>query len=143
MKALAWALGALLAPSLVWAQPAASAPGTPFDGAWTVRIDCPNNTEESAAKGYRYEFPASVAQGWLTGAHLEPDMPGSLRIEGRIGADGEALLEAHGRTGNPDYAAKRPGSGTPYAYRIKARFDAREGTGTRLETRVCNFTFRR
>ena len=112
-----------------------------FDGKWSVRISCPSNTEESGAKGYSYDFPASVVNGALTGSHGEAGTAGSLRIEGQISADGSTELRARGRTGNPDYAVKKPSFGTAYAYRIKGQFERTRGTGKRLEARVCNFTF--
>ena len=118
-------------------------PATPFDGAWTVNIHCPSNTEESGAKGYKYDFPAKVVNGYLSGSHGEEGTAGSLRIEGPIQPDGEATLRARGRTGNPDYAAKKPSSGTPYSYKIKAHFESARGSGSRVEARVCNFTFTR
>ncbi len=125
------------------AQPSNSPPTLIFDGAWTVRIHCPSNTEESGAKGYKYEFAAIVKNGLLTGSHGEEGTAGSLRIEGQIQPNGEATFLAHGRTGNPDYAAKKPPSGSAYSYTIKAHFEPSKGTGTRVEARVCNFTFRR
>ena len=94
-------------------------------------------------KGYKYDFPATVVNGFLSGSHGEEGSAGSLRIEGAIRPDGEATLRARGRTGNPDYAAKRPSTGTPYSYTIKARFEAAKGSGSRIESRVCNFSFTR
>jgi len=140
-RLLAVAAAAVIAPQFAGAQPAPSTDPSRFDGTWNVRIDCPSNTEESAAKGYKYDFPASVAQGRLSGHRGDEGTAGSLRIEGPIQADGSAELLARGNTGNPDFAAKRPSSGTPYSYRIKARFEGARGTGSRLETRVCNFVF--
>ena len=140
-RLFAVAVAVVLAPQVAGAQSASAADSSRFDGAWTVRIDCPSNTEESAAKGYKYDFPATVAQGHLSGHHGDEGTPGSLRIEGPIQPDGSAEFLARGRTGNPDYAARRPSSGTPYSYRIQARFEGARGTGSRLETRVCNFVF--
>jgi hypothetical protein len=134
-------VAAAIAPGLACAQPAGPADPGRFDGAWIVRIDCPSNTEESGAKGYRYDFPATVTRGRLSGSHGDDDAPGSLRIEGPIEADGSAELLARGRTGNPNYAVNRPSSGTAYSYRIKARFEGARGTGARVEPRVCNFVF--
>jgi hypothetical protein len=115
----------------------------PFDGSWIGRISCPSNTEESGAKGYSYDFPTSVENSLLSGAHGEEGSAGSLKIEGHISPDGNAELRAHGRTANPDFAVSKPSSGTPYTYRIKAQFERGGGTGTRLDARVCNFTFTR
>jgi hypothetical protein len=74
---------------------------------------------------------------------LSGTTPPPLRIEGPIQPDGEATLRARGRTGNPDYAAKKPSSGTAYSYKIKAHFEPAKGSGSRVEARVCNFTFTR
>lgn len=130
---------AALTPLAVVAQ----APQSQFDGKWNVRISCPSNTEDSGAKGYSYDFLASVENGALSGSYGEQGAAGSLRIEGQIYADGSAELQAQGRTGIPDYAVKKPSAGTAYSYRIKGQFERTRGTGTRLEARVCNFTFTR
>ncbi len=116
-------------------------PASRFDGDWVGNIDCPSNTEESGAKGYRYQFPAVVKDGVFAASVGAENSPGSLRVEGPIRPDGSAELRARGRTGNPEYAAKHPSSGTPYAYRIKVQFDGDKGSGSRIETRVCNFVF--
>lgn len=128
---------ASLLPLSAFAQPA---PGQ-FDGIWRVRVSCPSNTEESGAKGYNYDFSAKVENGVFSGSSGAEGTVSSLKIEGQISPDGNAELRASGRTGNPDYAVKKPTAGTPYTYRIKARFDRASGTGTRMEARVCNFTF--
>ena len=125
------------------AQPSASGRTTGFDGDWQVTMTCPNNTEKSAARGYKRQFPAQVKNGVLQGEIGVADSAGWLRIEGPIGADGNARLEARGRTGNPDYAAQHPPPSSPYAYRIDARFEGAHGSGRRLEQRVCNFAFER
>ena len=125
------------------AQPSASASSNAFDGDWQVTMTCPDNTEKSAARGYKRQFPAQVKNGVLQGAIGVADSAGWLRIEGPIGADGNARLEARGRTGNPDYAAQHPPPSSPYAYRIDARFEGARGSGRRLEQRVCNFVFER
>jgi hypothetical protein len=138
--------GALvLMPMAAGAQPAAaSAPAGPsrFDGAWLARIDCPSNTEDSSARGYKFDFPITVVDGRLSGGRGE-DGPGSLHVSGEIPPDGDAVLRARGRTGEPEFAVRQPTSGTAYTYRIKAHFDEKSGTGSRLEARVCNFRFTR
>jgi len=134
---LALLLTSALPLGVAYAQPESSQ----FDGDWMVRISCPSNTEESGAKGYSYEFPARVEGGILAGSHGAEGTAGSLRIEGRVSPDGKAELRARGRTGDPEYAVNKPSSGTAYTYRIKAHFEGTRGTGTRVEARVCNFTF--
>ena len=136
----------LAASSLAGAQsaPAASAPpGTRFDGDWLVTMSCPSNTERSAALGYKRQFNAEVKDGFLRGEQGNEDAPGFLRIGGRIGVDGNALFNAHGRTGNPDFAVAHPPSSSPYSFRIEARFDGAHGSGKRLEQRECSFAFDR
>jgi hypothetical protein len=124
-------------------QPSGSDSTSSFDGDWQVTMTCPNNTEKSAARGYKRQFPAQVKNGVLRGEIGVAESAGWLRIEGPIGADGNAGLDARGRTGDPDYAAQHPPPSSPYAYHIDARFEGARGSGRRLEQRVCNFAFER
>jgi len=116
----------MLASSTVLAQttPASAAR---FDGDWLVTISCPNNTERSAARGYKLQFPARVSDGRIVGERGNEDGPGWLRIEGKIGDDGKALLDAHGRTGDPESRSssrrRRRGS------RTTSRHNSTAGTG--------------
>ncbi len=128
---------------LAVAQPSPGSPADRFDGAWTVTMSCPNNTEKSAARGYKRQFPAQVKDGVLQGEIGSAESAGWLRVEGRIGADGNALFDAHGRTGDPDFAVNQPPPSSPYAFHVEARFEGARGSGRRLEQRVCNFTFER
>ena len=132
---------ALSAPAI--AQPSASSAARGFEGDWLVTMTCPNNTERSAARGYKRQFPAQVKDGVLHGEIGVADAAGWLRIDGPIGADGSARFDAHGRTGDPDHAVGQPPSSTPYSFHIEARFEGARGSGRRLEQRVCNFTFER
>jgi hypothetical protein len=136
--ALSW-----FAASFAAAQPASAPVGGRFDGAWLVTLVCPNNTEKSAARGYRRQFVAQVKDSALRGESLTETSPGWIRIEGRIGADGSALLDAHGRTGDPEFAVSHPAQSSPYAYHVDAHFDAAHGSGRRIEQRVCSFEFER
>ena len=123
--------------------PASVATTNRFDGDWTIRIDCPSGTEPSGAKGYSFDFPASVLNGRLFGSRGAQGSEGALQVEGTIGPDGQALLQARGRTSDPAYAANEPPAGTPYSYDIQARFDDARGSGKRLQQRACDFTFAR
>ncbi|HEV7574770.1 MAG TPA: hypothetical protein VGO85_01890 [Caldimonas sp.] len=125
------------------AQTAADSARTRFDGDWLVTMSCPNNSEKSAARGYKRQFPARVEGGVLHGETGVADAPGWLRLDGRIGADGSALIDANGRTGDPDYAVSHPPAASSYAFHVEARFDDARGTGKRLEQRVCSFVFER
>ena len=131
----------MLMPTMLPAQVAPA--GARFDGDWLVTMSCPSNTERSAARGYKRQFPARVSDGRLRGEHGAEGSPGWLRIEGPVGADGHALLDAHGRTGDPDFAVQHPPPSSPYAFHIEARFDGDHGSGRRLEQRVCDFEFAR
>jgi hypothetical protein len=135
-------LACTLLPASLPAQ-VAPASGARFDGAWLVTMFCPNNTERSAARGYKQQFPARVSDGRLLGEHGAEGSPGWLRIEGPIGADGNALFEAHGRTGDPEFAVQHPPPSSPYAFNVEARFDGDRGSGRRLEQRACSFEFAR
>jgi hypothetical protein len=137
MKHLATAALWLAASSATLAL--ASAAGSRFDGDWLVTMACPTNTEDSAARGYKRQFPAQVKDGVLTGEDGTAGGAGWLRI----GGDGSARLDARGRTGNPEYAVDHPPASSPYTFHIEARFDAAHGTGKRLEARVCTFAFDR
>jgi len=141
LAAALWLVAAVPAPAL--AQASVAAAGSRFDGDWLVTMTCPTNTEDSAARGYKRQFPAQVKEGVLTGEDGTQGAPGSLRIGGTIGADGSAVLAARGRTGNPEYAVDHPPSSSPYSFRIEARFEAGHGSGRRIEARVCAFAFDR
>ena len=125
------------------AQPSAGASSNAFDGDWQVTMTCPDNTEKSAARGYKRQFPAQVKNGVLQGEIGVAESAGWLRIEGPIDADGSARLDARGRTGEPDFAVQHPPPSSPYSFHIDARFEAARGSGRRLEQRACNFVFER
>ena len=137
------ALFVFAVPTLTAAQPSQGNGAARFDGDWLVTMSCPSNTERSAALGYKRQFPAQVKDGVLRGEIGAADAAGWLRIEGPIGADGGARLDAHGRTGDPDHAAAHPPPSSPYSFHIDARFEGARGSGRRLEQRVCNFVFDR
>jgi len=130
-------------PASALAQPSTSGAATAFDGNWQVTMTCPNNTEKSAARGYKRQFPAQVKNGVLQGEIGVAESAGWLRIEGPIDADGSARLDARGRTGEPDFAVQHPPPSSPYSFHIDARFDGARGSGGRLEQRACNFVFER
>jgi len=138
LEALPGAVDELLAPLGARAAKAAT---TRFDGAWVVALECPDLTDGSGVKGYAFRFPATVKDGRLRAQRLAEEAPGSLRLEGTIGADGQAQLSAHGRTAGAEYSLKGSQPGTPYGYGVEARFEASRGSGRRDEGRPCTFTF--
>ena len=124
------------------AAPALLPPGSKkFDGAWEVKVECLDHTEGSLAKGYTLRFTADVKNGVLDGQYKAKGAPGSLTVNGRIQPDGTSELKANGITDEPAYSVNNIARGTPYGYRIKARFDDARGTGSRVEGRTCNYSF--
>lgn len=118
---------------------AAAAEAGPFDGNWDVNLVCEPHTV--GVKPYSFHFSAQVKGGVLHGQHGTEGVPSWLVIDGKIRADGTALLEAKGLTNNPDYALQHVPRNTHYAYRIAARFEGTHGSGSRKENRDCRYTF--
>jgi hypothetical protein len=113
---------------------------TRFDGVWTTVVSC------SAAAGalpYSYEFSSTVTNGVLYGERGVKGAPGWLQIEGRLLPDGSADLSAHGLVGKERAAIGQRPAGTPYKYRIAAKFSENSGTGHRVESRTCEVSFNR
>jgi len=132
----------LMTAALLCAAPApiaAAADASRFDGTWDVNLVCEPHTV--GVKPYAYHFSAEVKGGVLHGEHGTEGVPSWLVIDGKIQADGAALLEANGLTNNPDYALQHVPRKTPYAYSILARFEGTHGTGSRIENRDCQYTF--
>lgn len=109
------------------------AASTAFDGSWSVTIDFKafKNPDGSTARPTVRRLVATVKNGVL---HGELGTHGALnyyQLDGKIEADGSAILRTTGITGNPDYtaASTHPRSGVPYEYQVIAHFSARSGTG--------------
>jgi len=115
------------------------APGpTRFDGIWNVIIQCPPH---KSADGYNMRFQAEVKDGVLQGQHGVAGEPSSVILKGKIQPDGTAIIDARGVTGDPRNTIKRLAKGSPYSYRVDARFDEMHGSGERVEVRPCSLTF--
>jgi len=112
-----------------------------FNGRWSVHVDCAKH--EDGALGYKMDFVAEAKDGWLRGEAGKPDNPGWLLLQGEIQADGRSVLQAKGLTADPRLSVKGVRQGTPYAYQVDARFDGDQGTGRRLQLRVCLLGFTR
>ena len=113
-----------------------------FDGTWGVTLVCAEYKDSGAgAKGYTFRFLAQVKDGVLEAQHGKQGEPGSLHYRGQILADGSAEIQGNGFTGNPDYAVAQVAKSTPYAYRLKAKFEGNRGSATRLDLRQCEATF--
>lgn len=131
----------ILSPSSTRSQSQSPSSLTKFDGEWSVRLDCPSNTESSGAKGYIFDFTAHVKSGVIKAQHGEEGKPASLTLDGTILDTGDAIIYAHGYTGSPEFTIKRPPKGSGYSYKIKAHFNETSGIGTRVEGRACTITF--
>ncbi len=116
-------------------KPSASA--RRFDGTWQIAIVC---QASGKAENYTIQFPAQVKDGNLHAQYQTEGKPGSLTLDGRIQADGSAEIYAHGLTGDRKYTPGALPPGSPVGYRIQAKFERSNGTGSRLETRACTFT---
>jgi len=111
---------------------------TRFDGEWTTVVSCPAS---AGALPYSYEFPSIIANGVLHGDRGVKDVPGWLRLDGRVLPDGSARISAHGLVGKERAALGERPPGTPYSYRIDASFSDKSGTGHRLKGRACTVSF--
>jgi hypothetical protein len=112
----------------------------PFDGMWTVEVDCPSVGD---VEGYNWRFPAEVSSGFMSGLYRSATNSAMGHITGRIRPDGGALLSMFGRTGPEQRAVGHERAGTPFRYTVDAHFDARGGSGKRNEQRACALTFNR
>ena len=122
------------------AQPPRPADPARFDGMWDVTIQCPPH---EAASGYMMRFQAEVKDGQLTGQHGNAGAPGSVVLKGKINPDGSAVIDARGVTNNPKFTTTRLEKGTPYSYRVDAKFDDKRGSGERMQNRPCSLSFAR
>jgi len=114
----------------------------PFDGTWAVVLDAPDhNYESGTARGFTFHFDATVKDGVLHGLEGKEGEPGSLTIDGKIKPDGTADLKVFGVVGHSEYAIGHLASGSTYGYLVKAAFEGRHGTGTRVGGRPTSFTF--
>jgi hypothetical protein len=118
-------------------EPAIAA-GGPFDGIWTVEVDCPSVGD---VEGYTWSFPAEVSSGFMSGLYRSETSSAMGHITGRIRPDGEALLTMFGRTGPVQREIAHQRSGTPFRYAVDAHFDGNGGSGKRTERRPCALTF--
>ena len=112
----------------------------PFDGIWTVEVDCPSVGD---VEGYNWRFPAEVSSGFMSGLYRSATNSAVGHITGRIRPDGGALLTMFGRTGPVQTAIGHERPGTPFRHTVDAHFDARGGLGKRNEQRACALTFNR
>jgi hypothetical protein len=123
---------------LVYQGPVGSADSGGFDGNWKVSLFCP---ALSSASSYGFDFPAQVRNSRFRGEHGPAGSAGWMLLEGEIAADGVAMLNAKGLTGDARYSFDGAPPMSPYIYHVEARFDAMRGSGRRVEARTCDLTF--
>jgi hypothetical protein len=58
----------------------------PFDGMWTVEVDC---LSVGDVEGCNWRFPAEVSSGFMNGLHRSATNSAMAHITGRIRPDGE------------------------------------------------------
>jgi hypothetical protein len=116
-----------------------------FDGTWQVHLTCEDTRDRNGAlvKGYVFDFPANVKTGELLALRGDEGEASSLRLEGTISVGGEALIQARGYTGKPDYTVGHVRPASPYAYTLRGRFEAKHGHVDRRELRRCSADFER
>jgi hypothetical protein len=128
--------GLLCGAGAAWADE----PQARYDGVWSTVISC---SVAIGAVPYSYEFPSIVKDGVLHGERGVKGAPGWLQLDGRILPDGSADISARGLVGKERAAVGERPPGTPYGYRIDARFADNSGTGHRVKGRSCTVTFSR
>ena len=120
-----------------------------FDGVWSVTLNMHDYKDPgtgAVAQGFVRYFAARVKNGVLHGEHGTRGTPGWLEINGKIEADGTAILHASGIKGSETYNMPSDGashgrSGAPYDYDISAQFKGGRGTGKRIGPRIGIFDF--
>lgn len=118
----------------------AEEPQARFDGVWSTVVSC---SASAGALPYSYDFPSIVRNNVLHGERGIKGMPGWLQLDGRILPDGSADISARGLVGKERAAIGERPPGTPYSYRIDARFSENSGTGHRVKGRICTASFSR
>jgi hypothetical protein len=126
--------GALLLPAPIEVAHAAS-----FDGTWSVLQVCETTSE--GARGYTWHYDADVESGHFVGQYRTKGQSPSMTLVGQIQPDGTATLQAQGISGDAEYSVKFAPAQTPISFRVAARFEDGKGSGDRLDSRVCKFTF--
>jgi hypothetical protein len=117
----------------------AGARAASFDGTWSVLQVC--DATKEGARGYTWRYDADVRNGHLLGHYRNKGQSPSLTLEGQIGPDGTAMLQADGISADSDHNINFAPPQTPISFRVSAKFDGNKGSGTRLGVRPCKFVF--
>jgi TolB-like protein len=109
-----------------------------FDGAWDVSLACP---PKDGGLGYTLHFSALVKDGVFHGQYGTDGIAPCLTLDGKINADGGAVIRAKGLTGDQKYLMNNSKKGMPYSYHVDASFSGFRGAGARIEGRSCDLMF--
>lgn len=111
-----------------------------FDGAWTTKMDCPKT---ATANPIAFEFVTVVKDSHLHGQYGEVGKPGTITLDGDVSANGSALVNAHGHSGQRESNQNNVPPGLPYAFDIPLQFGAAKAAASiHLPLgRPCDFTF--
>ena len=119
---------------------------TAFDGTWSLTLNGHEYKDPRTgvvAAGYIIHFPAKVKNGVLHGEWKNRAAPYDwFELNGKIQANGNALLNLNGVTGNSVYNISHGQSRKPFGYQVVAHFDDLHGTGNSVGgPRVRTYSF--
>src|SRR5271166_2934691 len=110
----------------------AAATVTTFDGAWSVALNAHEykNPDGTVTLAWVRHFRAEVKNGVLHGEIGVRGAANWYELNGKIMANGTAILRTTGITGNnPAYTAFHTHPNVSYQYQVIAHFDDQHGTG--------------
>ncbi len=110
-----------------------------FEGEWSVLQVC--ETTQEGARGFTWRYGATVKNGHFLGQYRNAGQSPSMTLEGQIKADGTASLAARGISGSADFNQKFATTASPIAFQVVAKFSGTTGTGERVGSRACKFSF--
>ena len=130
--------------TLLFAQDAkAASDATGFDGTWSVTVNAHEykNPDGTTASAWIIRFPAKVKNGVLHGEYGTRGRQGWYQLEGKIEANGTAILRTNGVTGDPGHSEQHPHNRTSYEYQVNAHFEGQHGTGNSVGPSTRTLTF--
>jgi hypothetical protein len=119
--------------------PLASSNAQSFDGDWSVLQVC--ETTQEGARGFTWRYAATVKNGHFLGQYRKVGESPSMTLEGQIKPDGTASLAARGISGSADFNQKFATTASPIAFQVTAKFSGTTGSGERVGSRACKFSF--
>jgi CHAT domain-containing protein len=121
---------------------------TAFDGTWSVTINAHEykNADGTVSLAWVRHFPAKVKNGILHGEAGARGEANWYELDGKIGANGSAVLHTKGTTGKSAYNPGHIQPNVHYEYQVIAHFEDRHGTGNSVgdpprRPRVRDFSF--